>query len=217
MKLLLVEDNELIQKGLKYFFEEENITLDTASSYLEGIDKKFNEYDLILLDISLPDGNGFKLCETIKGECNIPVIFITALTDEDSVVKGLEMADDYITKPFRNRELLARINKLVRINKKESIYKIGDIEININSNIVTNNGNSIELSALEYKLLSLLLLNINNVVSTDTILDFIYDETGNYVNDNTVRVYIKRIRNKIGSDDIIKTVKGLGYRIDESI
>lgn len=217
MKLLLVEDNELIVKGLKYFFEEENISLETASSYLDGLDKKFNEYDLILLDISLPDGNGFKLCETIKSEYSVPVIFITALTDEDSVVRGLEMADDYITKPFRNRELLARINKLVRINKKETIYEFGKISININSNVVSNDGNVIELSALEHKLLNLLILNINNVVSTDTILDFIYDETGNYVNDNTVRVYIKRIRNKIGSEDIIKTVKGLGYRIDEGV
>lgn len=217
MNIVLVEDNLTIVKGLKYSFEKSNYNFIYKNSikdtilYLEDNPK----VDLFILDITLPDGNGFSLYETYIKKLNIPVIFLTAKDSEDDIVKGLTMgAEDYITKPFSTKELLARINKIFIRNKKQGIVKIKDIRFDMDRMIVYKNDRMIELTSLELKLLHLLFLNINKVVSRTTILSCIWDWTGNDVDDHTVTVYFKRIREKLGTD-IITTVKGIGYRIDE--
>lgn len=217
MTILLVEDNMSIVKGLLYSFEKNNynliykVTINEAEKYIESN----SDIDLIILDIIMPDGNGFDLYKNTINNLNIPTIFLTANDEEDSVVKGLEMgAEDYITKPFSTKELLARVNKILLRSKKKSIIKIKDISYDMDKLILSKNDSKIELTALELKLVNLLFNNINKVVSRNTILDKIWEWTGNYVDDHTITVYFKRIREKIGTD-IITTIKGMGYRIDE--
>ena len=171
--------------------------------------------DLIILDITLPDGNGFELFENNIKKLNIPTIFLTAKDDEDDIVKGLNIgAEDYITKPFSTKELLARINKILLRTKKQSIIIVKDIKFDTDKMIVYKNDKILEFTSLEIKLLSLLFINIGKVVNRNTILDTIWDNTGNDVDDHTVTVYFKRIREKLGTN-IITTVKGVGYRIDD--
>ena len=173
------------------------------------------DIDLVILDITLPDGNGYDLFENYIKDMNIPTIFLTAKDDEDDIVKGLNVgAEDYITKPFSTKELLARMSKILLRTKKQSIIKVRDIKFDMDKMIVYKNNEKIELTSLELKLLNLLFLNLNKVVSRSTILDKIWEWTGNNVDNHTVTVYFKRIREKIGTD-IISTVKGIGYRIDE--
>ncbi len=217
MEILLVEDNLVIVKGLEYSFKQErynlNITtnLKQASKIIE--DKKI---DLIILDIALPDGNGLDFYENTLKSLNIPTIFLTAQDDEETVVKGLNLgADDYITKPFSTKELFARINKIVLRNKKNTIIKIGNIKFDMDRMIVYKDEQIIELTSLELKILHLLFSNLDKVVKRDDIIDKIWEWTGNDVNDNTVTVYLKRIREKLDTD-IITTVKGIGYRIDRN-
>ncbi len=216
MNILLVEDTESIIKGLTYTLEKNNYHLDVKTNITSA--REFIEssnIDLIILDITLPDGNGFDLFENVIKEKKIPTIFLTARDDEDDIVKGLDIgAEDYITKPFSTKELLARINRILLRNKKKSIITIKDISFDTDKLVLTKDGNIIELSALELKLVNLLFNNLNKVVTRNTILDKIYDWTGNFVDDHTVTVYFKRIREKIGTD-IITTIKGMGYRIDE--
>ena len=217
MNILLVEDNLNIIKGLKYSFEKNNYnfvyktSIKDTISYLESNPK----IDLFILDITLSDGNGFDLYENNLKELGIPVIFLTAKDSEDDIVKGLTIgAEDYITKPFSTKELLARINRILIRNKKQNIIKVKDIKFDLDRMIVYKNDAVIELTSLELKLLNLLFMNINKVVSRSTILSYIWDWTGNDVDDHTVTVYFKRIREKLDTD-IITTVKGIGYRIDE--
>lgn len=212
MKILLVEDNKSISDNLKYTFNINNMDLDVTNNikstkeYLEH-----NKPSLIILDVTLPDGNGFDLYKSELSKMNIPVIFLTACDTEENIVEVLNMgASDYITKPFRPLELIARINKILH---KKTI-KIKDITIDMNKMIVSKNDNIINLTTLEYKILNLLIENINKVVTRERIIDSIWEWTGNDVNDNTITVYMKRIREKLNSDIII-TIKGIGYRIDE--
>lgn len=212
MKILLVEDNKSISDNLKYTFNINNMDLDVTNNikstkeYLEH-----NKPSLIILDVTLPDGNGFDLYKNDISKTNIPVIFLTACDIEENIVSALNMgAGDYITKPFRTLELIARINKILH---KKTI-KIKDITIDMNKMIVTKNNEIINLTTLEYKILNLLIENINKVVTRERIIDSIWEWTGNDVNDNTITVYMKRIREKLNSDIII-TIKGIGYRIDE--
>ena len=212
MKILLVEDNKSISDNLKYTFNINNMDLDVTNNikstkeYLEH-----NKPSLIILDVTLPDGNGFDLYKNDISKTNIPVIFLTACDIEENIVSALNMgASDYITKPFRTLELIARINKILH---KKTI-KIKDITIDMNKMIVTKNNEIINLTTLEYKILNLLIENINKVVTRDRIIDSIWEWTGNDVNDNTITVYMKSIREKLNSDIII-TIKGIGYRIDE--
>ena len=171
--------------------------------------------DLIILDITLPDGNGFDLFVNTIKNLKIPTIFLTAKDEEDDIVKGLDIgAEDYITKPFSTREVIARINRILLRYKKKSIIKIKDVSYDMDKLVLMKNNTPIELTALELKLVNLLFVNINKVVSRNVILDKIWDWTGNYVDDHTVTVYFKRIREKIGTN-IITTIKGMGYRIDE--
>ncbi len=216
MNILLVEDNQTIIKGLKYSFEKNNYNLiyktnikDTIKLLMDNL-----KLDLIILDITLPDGNGFELFENNIKNLNIPTIFLTAKDDENDIVKGLNIgAEDYITKPFSTKELLARINKILLRTKKQSIISVENIKFDIDKMIVYRDDKILEFTSLEIKILSLLFINIGKVVSRNTILDTIWDSTGNDVDDHTVTVYFKRIREKLGTN-IITTVKGLGYRID---
>ncbi len=217
MNVLLVEDAESIIKGLTYSLEKSNYKLvikttikDTKEYLLSN-----TNIDLIILDITLPDGNGFDLFVNTIKNLKIPTIFLTAKDEEDDIVKGLDIgAEDYITKPFSTREVIARINRILLRCKKKSIIKIKDISYDMDKLVLMKNNTPIELTALELKLVNLLFVNINKVVSRNVILDKIWDWTGNYVDDHTVTVYFKRIREKIGTN-IITTIKGMGYRIDE--
>ncbi len=216
MNILLVEDNISIIKGLVYSFEKNNLklvcktTIKEAKEYIDC-----NKIDLIILDVMLPDGNGFSLYEDVIKNLKIPTIFLTAKDEEDDIVKGLDIgADDYVTKPFSTKELLARVNKVLLAKQKKSLIKVKDITFDLDKAVLYKNDEEIELTALELKLVNLLFVNLGKVVSRNVILDKIWDWTGNYVDDHTVTVYFKRIREKIKTD-IIKTVKGMGYRIDE--
>lgn len=214
MKILLIEDNLSISKGLEYTFNELNYeiinktNLKEASMYL--ID---NIPSLIILDISLPDGDGFSFYENIIKKLNIKTIILTAKDDEDDIVKGLELgANDYITKPFKTKELIARVNKILHSDK--IVLKSKNITFDLNKMEVRKNDEVISLTSLELRILYLLFINMNKVVTRTYLLEYIYNLTGNDVNDNTITVYLKRIREKL-DEDIIKTVKGIGYRIDE--
>ena len=217
MNILLVEDIESIIKGLTYSLEKSNyklvikITIKDTKEYLLSN----TNIDLIILDITLPDGNGFDLFVNTIKNLKIPTIFLTAKDEEDDIVKGLEIgAEDYITKPFSTREVIARVNRILLRCKKKSIIRIKDISYDMDKLVLMKNNTPIELTALELKLVNLLFVNINKVVSRNVILGKIWDWTGNYVDDHTVTVYFKRIREKIGTN-IITTIKGMGYRIDE--
>ena len=217
MNILLVEDNLTIIKGLKYSFEKNDYNLICKTNIKDAIKLLMDnlKLDLIILDITLPDGNGFELFENNIKKLNIPTIFLTAKDDEDDIVKGLNIGvEDYITKPFSTKELLARINKILLRTKKQSVITVQDIKFDTDKMLVYKNDKILDLTSLEIKLLSLLFINIGKVVSRNTILDTIWDSTGNDVDDHTVTVYFKRIREKLGTNIII-TVKGLGYRIDD--
>lgn len=217
--ILLIEDNESILKGLVYSLEQERFKVTTAMTIKDSKNllESNNIYNLIILDISLPDGSGFDLCKYIKSNYNIPIIFLTAKDEEQDVVQGFDLgADDYIIKPFRTRELISRANNILRRynNIQTNIITSSNIKIDLDAQRVYKNDDEIVLTALEYKILALLFTNINQTVSREKILDKIWDIAGNYVNDNTLTVYIKRIRAKLSPNDIIKTVKGIGYRIE---
>ena len=214
MKILLVEDNKTISKGLVYTLSQNGYEVTLCESCEAALASAPFEFDLSVIDISLPDGNGFELYTQIKRMSDFPTVFLTACDDEDSVVKAFDLgADDYITKPFSMRELLARIRRLVA-NGKGSAVKIGDIEVDLDKKTVLKSGEPVELTALEYRIFSMLVQNAGKTVTRELILERIWDLAGNYVNDNTLTVYIRRIRKKLGSD-CIKTVKGLGYRLED--
>ena len=217
MNILLIEDTESIIKGLTYSFEKNNYNLTVKTTIKDSKEYLINNsnIDLIILDITLPDGNGFELFENTIKSLKVPTIFLTAKDEEDDIVKGLNVgAEDYITKPFSTKELMARVNRILLRTKKQSIIKIKDISFDMDKLVLMRDNAPIELTALELKLVNLLFNNLNKVVSRNVILDKIWDWTGNYVDDHTVTVYFKRIREKIGTD-IITTIKGMGYRIDE--
>ncbi len=216
MSILLVEDNESIAEGLVYAFKMNSYCLDYKTTMKDAIEYLNNNTpELIILDVSLPDGNGFNLYEDNIKKSQIPVIFLTARDDEDDIIKGLNLgAEDYMTKPFSTRELLARVNKIILRNKKSSVIKVKDISFDLDKMVVSKDNIKVELSSLELKILHLLFINIGSVVSRNTILEKIWEWTGNDVDDHTITVYLKRIREKL-STDIIITIKGIGYRIDE--
>lgn len=218
MKILLVEDNEILAKGLIYSLEQKKYQV-IHTLNVENTLKilKTEKIDLAILDVSLPDGNGFDLYRNNIKEKNISSIFLTAKDEEDNIVKGLELgAEDYITKPFSIKELMARINRIILRNKKNTIIQVQNIKFDMDKMVVYRDNENVKLTNLELKILNLLFLNLNKVVKRSEIIDKIWEWTGNDVNDNTVTVYLKRIREKIKTDIII-TIKGIGYRIDSEV
>ncbi len=217
MNILLIEDNVGIIDGLKIAFENNDYNFNFVTKVYDAIKYlEKNKPNLIILDITFPDGNGFDLYEKYIKTLNIPVIFLTAKDDSDDIVKGLDLgAEDYITKPFSTKELLARVRKVLMRSFKQSKIKVKDVTFNIDKMIIYKNGKELNMTPLEIKIANQLFLNINKVVKRDELLDLIWRETGNDVDDHTLTVYMKRIREKLG-DNIIITIKGIGYRIDEN-
>ena len=196
-KILLVEDNEAIQKGLKYSLEQEKFVVELASDVKTAKDKLVkSEFNLIILDVMLPDGSGFELCRDIKKNMTTPILFLTAKDEEQDVVNGFDLgADDYVVKPFRPRELISRINNILRRYEKEESNKLqaGNVIIDLDASRVYVGQKEIVFTALEYKILVLLFSNMGKTVTRENILDKIWDVAGNFVNDNTLTVYVKRI------------------------
>lgn len=219
-RLLLVEDDPTLIRMLTSFLTGENFEVRSVTGQSAAADAlKSGSHDLALVDISLSEGNGFAVCARAK-ELGIPVIFLTASGDEYSVVTGLDMgADDYISKPFRPRELVSRIRSVLRrAGKRQSIIPLGDILIDTDKGTVTRDGQDLYLSALEYKLLLVFLNNRGQISTRDKLLEEIWDSAGDFVGDNTLTVYIKRLREKIETDPqnpaLIRTVRGMGYRLE---
>ena len=221
-KILVVEDDTLIVRNLSELLRQEGFAVTTASGQKEALQAAENVgFDLALLDISLLDGNGFSLCKSLKERYQLPVIFLTATDDEASVVMGLDMgADDYIIKPFRPMEMISRIKSVLRrTGRARAVFEIGNLRVDSVRGTVHKNGKEVYLSALEYRLLLVFLNNRGVVLSRSKLLESIWDIAGEFVNDNTLTVYIKRLRDKIEDDpqnaQIIRTVRGIGYKVGD--
>lgn len=222
MKILLVEDNEAIVLGLTFLLEEEGYQCSVARSKTAAEELLKKEIpDLLLLDIGLPDGSGFSLCRELKKEQDLPVIFLTAKEEERDVVEGFELgADDYIIKPFRNRELLMRIKSVLRrYGKNKEMLTCGPIRLEPETGKVYREEEEIELTKLEYRILFSMMSRPGKLFTREEILSGIWDIAGNFVNDNTLSVTMKRLREKLGDKEgvLIKTVRGMGYRLEEKV
>ena len=220
-RILIVEDERDIVKHLKVLLEEEGFSVTGAATRAEAQDALERQpFDLILLDLMLPDGSGYALCTEIRRREDTPVIFLTAMDDEASIVTGFNLgADDYITKPFKPMELVSRVkNSLRRSGRAQSVFQLGGLSVDTAGAAVRRDGQEVVLSALEYRLLLTLLNHQGEVLSRSRLLQEIWDAAGDFVNDNTLTVYIKRLREKIEADpadpQIIKTVRGLGYKVE---
>lgn len=220
-KILVVEDDRSMVSNLSEFLTSEGFNVRTAAGQKAALASVEEELpDLVLLDVSLADGNGFAVCSAIKSNYNIPVIFLTASGDEYSTVTGFDLgADDYIPKPFRPRELVSRIKNILRLTGSiGAVIQLGDVTVDTIKGTALRNGKDLYLSALEYRLLLTFINNRGAVLSRNQLLESIWDVAGEFVNDNTLTVYIKRLRDKIEKDpqnpSIIKTVRGIGYRVD---
>ncbi len=225
-RILLVEDDSTLAMGIEYSLKNEGYYVDSAKSAAQGkklIDK--NDYQLIILDITLPDGSGYDLCKYVRKNKDTPVIFLTAIDEEVNIVMGLDIGgDDYITKPFKIRELLSRIKAVLRrySNKKfEGILKSGDIILHIIEGKVLVHQQEIPMTPSEYKLLVYLMSHPNMVLSRNAILEELWDIEGDFIDDNTLSVYIKRLREKIEENSsipsYIKTIRGIGYKWDKEV
>ena len=223
-KILIVEDDGMIASGLTYALEQEGFETAVAGS-CAAFDKIYSPgtFIMAILDITLPDGTGYDLCKRIKGQEDLPILFLTACDDEVNVVMGLDMgADDYITKPFRIRELLSRIKSILRRYGKqggeENLFRAGNVMVDLKKAKVMKNQKEIVLTAMEYRLLLTLINHRGQVLSRSQLLEGIWDVAGDFVNDNTLTVYIKRLREKLEDDpanpSLIKTVRGLGYCLE---
>ena len=222
INILMIEDDSTIAFGVKYALEQEGFNIDICND-LESGRNSLNEktFDIILLDVMLPDGNGYDFCKEIRKSKNIPIIFLTACDEEINIVMGLDIGgDDYMTKPFRVRELISRIKAVVRRNKGEDkgkkVLRYGDLSVHTLEARVFKGGEEIFLTSAEYKLMLILIQNENIVLSRNQILEKLWDVTYDFINDNTLTVYIKRLREKIEIDASnpkhIITVRGMGYK-----
>ncbi|MBZ9634003.1 response regulator transcription factor [Clostridium sp. FP1] len=222
MKILFVEDDKIIASGLCYSLTQEGyfvthcLNVESAKTTIGA-----NSFDLAILDLSLPDGSGYDICKIIKAKEDIPVIFLTAIDDEVNVVMGLDMgADDYITKPFRIREFLSRIKSVLRRYDKteftKTLFEFSGIKIDTAKAKVYKGEQEVILTSLEYRLLLIFANNQKQVINRNQLLEGLWDFAGDFVNDNTLTVYIKRLREKIEDDSknptIIKTIRGIGYK-----
>ena len=221
-RLLIVEDDVDIVENLSILLQNEGYSV----CYAYDVDAalkilRTENIDLVLLDITLPDGNGYSVCTTVKRSTNAPVIFLTAMTDEASIITGFQLgADDYITKPFKPMELICRVRNAIRKSGKvPSVFQIEDLHVDASKAIVTKAGQEVILSALEYRLLLVFLNHFGETLTRRELLHEIWDIAGDYVNDNTLTVYIKRLRDKIETDPanpvILKTVRGMGYKVGD--
>ena len=221
-RILYVEDDSSLIDGLQYTLAASGYAVDNARTAKEALAFFRNrQYDLLLLDVTLPDGTGFDICKEVRGVSTIPIIFLTASDQEISVVRGLDMGgDDYITKPFKLNELLSRIKALLRrslrFSREESILEANGIRVDMMERLVWKNGRQIDLPLVEYKLLCLFMQNPNHLMPRELILDRMWDGNGNYVDDNTLSVYIRRLRNKIEDEPnmprYLLTERGIGYK-----
>ena len=228
MTVLVVEDDEIILEGLKTSLEQEGYQVVSATTQAAAFDivHSDTEINICLLDVMLPDGDGYQICKEIRKSSNIPVLFLTACDDEVHTVLALEQgADDYIAKPFRIRELMARMKAVLRRSgvvsaedaHEQSQIMVGDNHVNIQSGKVYRADEEIILTAMEYKLLLIFIQHRGQILTRQQILNNIWDDAGDFVNDNTLTVYIKRLRKKLGDSDdnkLIQTVRGIGYRMD---
>lgn len=225
MKILIVEDDKTIASGLEYSLQQEQYDTMLCSNFSSAekvIKSEIEHFSLCLFDLALPDGSGYDLCKLVKKQSDIPVIFLTAVDDEVNVVMGLDMgADDYITKPFRIRELLSRIQSVLRRYQRQvkpnSVIEIDYIRVDTLRGKVFKNNEEVTLTALEYRLLLIFVNHLGQVLTRDQLLDQIWDVAGDFVNDNTLTVYIKRLREKLEDNPskptLIKTIRGLGYKV----
>lgn len=220
-KILFVEDNVTVVEGIKYLLENEKFIVDFATTINKAKSLlEINSYDLILLDVILTDGNGLDFYESFKIKYKTPVIFLTAKDSEEDIMRGLELgAEDYIIKSFRMKELIFRIKKIVYKYENDSVIRIGNFKFDENNNVAYKNNKPIILTALEHRLLGILISNIGKLVTREYLLSQIWDISENFVNDNTLTVYMKRLREKIEdkpeNPQIIKTVRGGGYKIEK--
>ena len=231
MKVLVVEDDSIIMEGLKISLEQEGYEVVNASTMKDAFDivDSVTDINICLLDVMLPDGDGYQICRRVREKSQIPILFLTACDDEVHTVLALEQgADDYISKPFRIRELLARMKAILRRSgamsdsstagtSNSGIVMVGENQININTAKVYRDGEEIVLTAMEYKLLLIFIQHRGKNLSRQQILNQIWDEAGDFVNDNTLSVYIKRLRKKLGDTDenqLIQTVRGIGYLME---
>ncbi len=225
MNVLVVEDDSIILEGLRISLEQEGYHVVSASTMKEALNILHSDVELqiCLLDVMLPDGDGYQICKVVREKSNIPILFLTACDDEVHTVLALEQgADDYISKPFRIRELLARMKAVLRRSgvadaADQSVVMIGETKVNINTAKCFRNGEEIVLTAMEYKLLLIFIRHRGQNLSRQQVLGEIWDEAGDFVNDNTLSVYIKRLRRKLGDSEesrLIQTVRGIGYRMD---
>lgn len=216
-KILILEDDIMIASGVTYALEAEGYEVIHATdvcSAIELIGK--TTFDLAILDMQLPDGNGIDVSKKLMGK-NTPVIFLTVVDDESNIVKAFdEGADDYVVKPFRIRELIARVKRTLEKNSSGSanVIEIGSVKVDVKVGKVFVHGKQVELTALEYRLLLIFANNRGTLMTRAQILEKIWDIDGNFVEDNTLTVYVKRLREKLGDAISIETVRGIGYRVD---
>lgn len=225
IQILVLEDDKTIASGLEYALTQEHYCVELAYSMKEAKERISNtKYGLYLLDLSLPDGSGYDICKLVKKQQEVPVIFLTAVEDEVNVVMGLDMgADDYITKPFRLRELLSRIKSVLRRYSSskdiDPMITIGTIDVNLSEAKVYKNKQEVCLTAMEYRLLLTFIQHMGQVLTRNQLLEGIWDVSGDFVNDNTLTVYIKRLREKLEDNPtqpiLFKTVRGLGYILEK--
>lgn len=227
-KILLLEDDISLVDGLKYSLKKNRFDVEVARTVCEAIKylAEISKYDLLILDVTLPDGTGFEVCEKVrKQNQQIPIIFLTASDEEVNIIRGLDSGgDDYVTKPFKLGELCSRIRALLRragvsnVEKSVSI-ECGDITIDLLGNRVSMKDRILDLTSAEYRLLGLLVRNVNRVITRDIILNELWDNTGNFVDDNTLSVYVRRLREKVEADpshpEHLITVRGFGYQWKE--
>ena len=219
-EILLVEDDDTIASGLRYALEQEGYSLTLAATVADALAAlKQHSFTLLLIDLGLPDGSGFAVCRAARRAGDAAVIFLTAHDDELSTVMGLDMgADDYVFKPFRIRELQSRIRAVLRRRGGTAVTALpGGIRVDLKKAEVTREGQPVALSALEYRLLLAFLAHPGQTLTRSQLLEGIFDEGGSFVNDNTLTVYIKRLRDKLevpGCPPLIATVRGLGYRLE---
>lgn len=222
MKVLVVEDDRIIMEGLRYSLIQEGYEAATAESVGEAMEILDKDFDIgfCLLDIMLPDGTGYEICRRIREKSKMPILFLTACDDEVNTVMALEQgADDYIAKPFRVRELMARMKAILRrtgeLQEAEAVTKIGRFTMDVRKGKLYDGGVEVALTAMEYKLLLIFLNHRGQILTRQQILNFLWDDVGDFVNDNTLSVYIKRLRAKLEDENnLIRTVRGIGYRME---